>query len=99
MVICTSVLFTKLTSPEVRVLEPPVHVTATVGGLAKPFPLTEMVCKLLDPVTGFGLTPLIVGTPAPVSYWLNGRALDGKFEVAPPGAEYKTYMSWTSKKD
>jgi hypothetical protein len=34
-----------------------------------------------------------------LSYWLNGRALDGKFEVAPPGAEYKTYMSWTSKKD
>jgi len=34
-----------------------------------------------------------------LSYWLNGRALDGKFEVAPPGAAYKTYMSWTSKKD
>lgn len=34
-----------------------------------------------------------------LSYWLNGRALDGKFEVAPPGSEYKTYMSWTSKKD
>ena len=34
-----------------------------------------------------------------LSYWLNGRALEGKFEVAPPGSEYKTYMSWTSKKD
>jgi hypothetical protein len=34
-----------------------------------------------------------------LSYWLNGRALDGKFEVAPPGAEYKAYMSWTSRKD
>ena len=34
-----------------------------------------------------------------LSYWLNGSALDGKFEVAPPGAEYKAYMSWTSKKD
>ena len=34
-----------------------------------------------------------------LSYWLNGRALDGKFEVAPPGVEYKAYMSWTSKKD
>jgi hypothetical protein len=34
-----------------------------------------------------------------LSYRLVGRALDGKFEVAPPGAEYKTYMSWTSKKD
>jgi hypothetical protein len=26
-----------------------------------------------------------------LSYWLNERALDGKFEVAPPGSEYKTY--------
>ena len=34
-----------------------------------------------------------------LSYWLDGRALDGKFEVAPPRAEYKMYMSWTSKKD
>ena len=33
-----------------------------------------------------------------LSYWLKGSALDGKFEVAPPGAEYKTYMSWTSKR-
>jgi hypothetical protein len=34
-----------------------------------------------------------------LSYWLNEGALDGKFEVAPPGAAYKTYLSWTSKKD
>ncbi len=34
-----------------------------------------------------------------LSYWLNGPALDGKFEVAPPGAEYKPYMQWTAKKD
>jgi hypothetical protein len=34
-----------------------------------------------------------------LSYWLEGSAMDGKFEVAPPGAEYKTYMSWTSKRD
>lgn len=34
-----------------------------------------------------------------LSHWLNGRALDGRFEVAPPGAGYKTYLSWTSKKD
>jgi len=34
-----------------------------------------------------------------LSYWLNGPALDGKFEVAPPGADYKTYMRWTSKKE
>lgn len=34
-----------------------------------------------------------------LSYWLNGRELAGKFEVAPPGSEYKAYMSWTAKKD
>jgi len=34
-----------------------------------------------------------------LSYRLNGQVLDGKFEVAPPGAEYKSYMSWTSKRD
>ena len=34
-----------------------------------------------------------------LSYWLDGRALDGKFEVAQPGSEYKTYLSWTSKKE
>jgi hypothetical protein len=34
-----------------------------------------------------------------LSYRLNGASLDGKFELAPPGAVYKTYMSWKSKKD
>jgi hypothetical protein len=34
-----------------------------------------------------------------LSYWLDGRSLNGKFEVASPGAEYKTYMGWTSRKD
>ena len=34
-----------------------------------------------------------------LTYWMNGSALDGKFEVAPPGAEYKPYMSWTSKRN
>jgi hypothetical protein len=34
-----------------------------------------------------------------LSYWMDGSSLDGKFEVAPPGTEYKTYLSWTSKKD
>ncbi|HLJ49621.1 MAG TPA: hypothetical protein VKU01_26590 [Bryobacteraceae bacterium] len=33
-----------------------------------------------------------------LSYWLKGSALDGRFEVAPPAGEYKTYMSWTSKR-
>jgi hypothetical protein len=34
-----------------------------------------------------------------LSYSLNGPALDGKFEVAPPGAVYKAYLTWTSKKE
>jgi hypothetical protein len=34
-----------------------------------------------------------------LSYWMEGKALDGKFEVSPPGGQYKTYLSWTSKKD
>ena len=33
-----------------------------------------------------------------LSYWLNGPALEGKFEIAPPGSEYKTYLSWTAKR-
>jgi len=31
-----------------------------------------------------------------LSYWLERAVLHGKFEVAPPGGEYKGYMSWTS---
>jgi hypothetical protein len=34
-----------------------------------------------------------------LSYWLDGPSLDGKFEVAPPGAEYKPYMSWAATKN
>jgi hypothetical protein len=34
-----------------------------------------------------------------LSYRLDGRAVDGKFEMAAPGAEYKAYMQWTAKKD
>jgi len=33
-----------------------------------------------------------------LTYWLEGGVLKGKFEVAPPGGEYKTYMSWSSKR-
>jgi hypothetical protein len=31
-----------------------------------------------------------------LSHWLEKGSLNGRFEIAPPGAEYKTYMSWTS---
>ncbi len=34
-----------------------------------------------------------------LSYVKHDSVLDGKFEVAPPGAEYQTYLKWTSKKD
>jgi hypothetical protein len=34
-----------------------------------------------------------------LSYWMNGSALDGQFEVAQPGSQYKPYLSWTSKKN
>jgi hypothetical protein len=33
-----------------------------------------------------------------LSYWRDAALLDGKFEVAPPSGEYKTYLSWTSKR-
>ena len=33
-----------------------------------------------------------------LSYWMEGAILAGKFEVAPPGAQYQTYMSWTAKR-
>ncbi len=40
------------------------------------------------------------GTPSSpkyrLTYTLNGKNLDGKFEIATPGAEFKTYLSWTS---
>ena len=34
-----------------------------------------------------------------LSHWLERGSLKGKFEVAPPGGEYQTYISWTSKKN
>lgn len=34
-----------------------------------------------------------------LSYWMDHSALNGKFEIATPGADYKTYMSWTSKRN
>jgi len=33
-----------------------------------------------------------------LTYWLEGASLDGKFEIAAPSSEYKTYLSWASKK-
>jgi len=33
-----------------------------------------------------------------LTYWLELGVLNGKFEVAPPDSDYKTYLRWTSKK-
>lgn len=33
-----------------------------------------------------------------LTYWVDHGALKGQFEIAPPGAGFKTYMSWTSKR-
>jgi hypothetical protein len=41
------------------------------------------------------------GQPGPkyrLTYWMEGASLKGRFEIAPPGSEYKTYLSWASKK-
>jgi hypothetical protein len=34
-----------------------------------------------------------------LTYWMEGPQMKGTFEIAAPGAEYKTYLSWTSKRD
>ena len=34
-----------------------------------------------------------------LTYRRNGSALEGRFEIAPPGGEYATYLTWTSKKE
>ncbi|HTP36260.1 MAG TPA: hypothetical protein VMJ75_29000 [Candidatus Acidoferrales bacterium] len=33
-----------------------------------------------------------------LTYWLEDGILKGRFEVGSPGSEYKTYMSWSSKR-
>jgi len=41
------------------------------------------------------------GDPGPryrLTYWLQKSILNGKFEVAPAGGEYKQYLAWTSRK-
>ena len=31
-----------------------------------------------------------------LTYWMEGSALNGRFEVAPPSSDYKIYLSWKS---
>ncbi len=33
-----------------------------------------------------------------LTYRLEKDVLNGQFEIAPPGSEYKTYLKWTAKK-
>jgi len=33
-----------------------------------------------------------------LTYWMESSALHGRFEVGAPSSEYKTYLSWTSKR-
>jgi hypothetical protein len=33
-----------------------------------------------------------------LTYWMEGAAMKGSFELAMPGAEYKPYMTWSSKR-
>jgi hypothetical protein len=33
-----------------------------------------------------------------LTYWMENGSLNGKFEVAAPGSDYKQYMNWRSKR-
>jgi hypothetical protein len=33
-----------------------------------------------------------------LTYWMESASLNGRFEIAAPKSEYKTYLSWISKK-
>lgn len=33
-----------------------------------------------------------------LTYWMEDASLKGTFEVAPPGADYKTYLSWAARR-
>src|ERR1017187_2178845 len=66
--IVNCVLLTNVTADAGRVEEPPpADVTVTVGLFTKFAPLIVTVCGLVEPVTGFGLTPLIVGVTGPIT--------------------------------
>src|SRR5258708_5876846 len=61
MVICTSVLLMKLSSPAVRAFDDTDTVTLPVGGLANRDSLTETVWVWFDAVSGGGLGLLVAG--------------------------------------
>ena len=65
--IVNCVLLMNVTSLLARTFDPPVHVTVTVGLFTKFVPVIVAVCGLVDPVIGFGLTPLLVGASVPLA--------------------------------
>src|SRR5216110_2678621 len=81
IVIVNCVLLMNPTSLLVSTFDPPVHVTVTVGLFTKLVPLIVIVCALVDPVTGFGLTLLIVGVTVPL---LTVTLAPADFGPAPP---------------
>jgi hypothetical protein len=34
-----------------------------------------------------------------LSYWMEASVMKGRFEVAPPGGDYKAYMNWGAKRN
>ena len=34
-----------------------------------------------------------------LTYWMEGESLNGRFEIAAASSEYKTYLSWASKRE
>lgn len=41
------------------------------------------------------------GQPGPayrLTYWIERGVLNGRFEVRPPGGEYKAYLNWTARR-
>jgi hypothetical protein len=46
----------------------------------------------------FNSDPSIPGPRFRLSYWLQETILNGKFEIAPPGQEFKVYLEWKSQR-
>jgi hypothetical protein len=90
--ICNCVLLTKVTCVDDSVEDPPVQVTNTVGLFTKFAPLIVTVCTLVEPVTGFGLTLLIVGARVPL---VTVTFAPFDFGPAPPVCARNPF--WTTK--
>src|SRR6184192_1657476 len=81
IVIVSCVLLMNPTSLLVSTFDPLPHVTVSVGLFTKLVPLIVIVCALVEPVTGFGLTLLIEGVTVPL---LTVMLVPADFGPAPP---------------